>query len=353
METTPSKQNIVQANVLTESRYDFNRLEKNALYCIIRQVRKDYVETPSEQKNYSNMHVILDENVLMEIADETHRKDARAALINLRHRDITIEREEDGYWLNIGFVNWVEHIPEKKIFSVEVSFKILPYLVDLARRYTVYSLTVAISLKSKWSQRFYELCCQYKNHLENGIPSFHKTIAQLRKMFALEDKYPLLADFKKYVIDKAQSELQKSYDEGQCDLWFEYGQMGRGEKSEFKFIIHTKEATEAQQKQFKELRDIAFEIYKTLLSIFPRDAKFCERCWKHLDMYPEKIEPMKGKLDRIMSNYTKGSDRAKVARYMLSEDFDMNNKTLAGAKGKSSAKTDSTPANEKTLDLPY
>lgn len=318
---------IAQANVITESRYDFNRLEKNALYCIIRQVRRDYIETPSEQKSYSNMHVVIDESVLSEIADDTHRKDAKEALINLRHRDITIE-DEEGNWLNTGFITMAKYEAKKRQFKVEVSSEIMPYLVDLARKYTVYSLTVAISLKSKWSQRFYELCCQYKNHLENGIPSFHKDIDQLRKMFTLEDKYPKLPDFKSRVIDKAQQELQKSYEAGQADLWFEYAQSGRGDKAVFKFIIHTREATQAQQKQFKELRDMSYCIYKNLLSIFPRDAKFCEKCWKHMDMHPEKIEPLYGKLERILGNYPKGADRAKVTRYMLDEDFQMSKKSL-------------------------
>lgn len=319
---------LAQANVVTESRYDFNRLEKNALYCIIRQVRRDYVDNPREQKEYANMAVDIPESVLAEIADAAHRKDARDALIALRHRDITIEKP-DGSWLNVGFINYAEYKADRKAFEVEVSCKILPYLVDLASRYTVYSLTVAISLKSKWTQRLYELCCQYKNHLVDGVPSFHKTIVQLRTMFSLEDKYPKLPDLKKYVLDKAQQELKTSYDNGQCDLWFEYGQVGRGENAEFKFIIHTREATEAQQKQFKELREMSYEIYKTLLSIFPRDAKFCERCWHHLDIFPDKIQPLYGKINRILKNYPKSSDRAKVARYMLAEDFNMSKKTLS------------------------
>ena len=35
---------LCQDNVLTESRYNFNRIEKNCLYKIIEQVRNEYVE---------------------------------------------------------------------------------------------------------------------------------------------------------------------------------------------------------------------------------------------------------------------------------------------------------------------
>lgn len=323
-----TKDTLAQSNAITESRYDFNRLEKNALYCIIRQVRKEYIDESKEQRVYTNLKVDMPENILAEIADEKHRKDARNALISLRHRDITIDYP-DGSWLNVGFVNYAKFNAQKRVFEVEVSSEIMPYLVDLASQFTVYSLTVAISLKSKWSQRFYELCCQYRNHLENGIPVFHKSISQLRKMFGTLDSYPLLADFKRRIIDKACKELKEFYDAGQCDLWFEYCQSGKGEKAEFNFIIHTQEATQAQQKQFKELRAMAYDAYKILLSIFPKDTNFCEKCWKHLDFHPEKIEPLYGKLERIISNYPKGADRAKVTRYMLLEDFDMSNKKLS------------------------
>lgn len=318
---------IAQSNAITESRYDFNRLEKNALYCIIRQVRNDYIEQDRDRSAYDNMHVVMHESILAEIADKKHLQIAQESLINLRKRDITIE-DERGNWLNVGFINWAEYDAENKVFKVEVSSKIMPYLVDLAERYTVYSLTVAISLKSKWSQRFYELCCQYKNHLERGIPTFHKSIDQLRKMFGLEDMYAKLPEFKSRIIDKAQKELKKSYENNQCDLWFEYVQVGRGEKAEFKFVIHTREASQAQQKQFEELSAMSHAIFKILLSVFPKDQKFCEKCWKHLNMFPDKIERLYGKLNRIFTNYPNGSDRAKVIRYMLEEDFDMSKKTL-------------------------
>lgn len=317
--------NISQANAITESRYDFNRIEKNTLYCIIREVRKNYVEERVEYEGYQNMTVFIDEADLVDIAGKKHKEDAKAALVGLRHRDITIDNE-DGGWFNCGFINYAHYIPGNNVYEVEVSKKIMPYLVDLASKYTTYSLTVAMTLKSKWAQRFYELCCQYLNHLEKGIPAFQKSVSQLRRMFMLEDKYPKLPDLKKFVIDKAQKELKESYDKGNSDLWFEYNQTGKGEEAEFKFIIHTYEQTQAQKKQFKELREMAYHIYTTLLSIFPKDTKFCEKCWRHLDFYPDKIEPLYGKLERILKNYPKGKDRAKVTRYMLAEDFQMTSK---------------------------
>ncbi|MCM1452890.1 MAG: replication initiation protein [Clostridium sp.] len=320
---------LAQSNAITEGRRDWSRLEMNSVYTIIRQVRKTYVDVPEDEKKhavYSNMIISMDESVLAEIADEKHRKDAKSALINLRHRDITME-DKEGKWFNCGFINWAQYSPQSKQFEVEVSALIMPHLVNLASQFTSYSLTVAIALKSKWAQRFYELCCQYRNHLENGTPVFHKSVEQIRKMFAIEDKYRDLHDLKTKIIDRAHDDLKSAYNNGKCDLWFDFAQRGKGENAEFDFRIHTKEATKAQIEQERARADMAYGIYKDLLTILKRDPNFCKKCWAHLDMHPSKVVPIREKLDRIKSKY-KGGDLSKVVRFMLDEDFNMNKNTL-------------------------
>ena len=115
------------------------------------------------------------------------------ALKRLRNRDIEINNEK--MWLSIGFVNYVKHIKNKSYFEVQVSKEVLPYYVELAQNFTSYSMTVAIALKSTFSQRFYELCCQYRN-----AGFFFYTVEKLREMFMLEKKYKRGCDFKRRVV---------------------------------------------------------------------------------------------------------------------------------------------------------
>lgn len=228
---TEEKKDVLlrQGNPLTESRYKFSNYEKNAFYVVVKQVRRDYVEREPPRTEFENMRVKIPKSALSEIGDEDHTKEARQALRNLRNKTIEFE-DEEGNWLYCGFINQAKYIAKEKVYEVEVSRDLMPYLVELSRHYTEYSLLVAISLKSIYSQRFYELCCQYRN-----MGKFGKTINQLRTMFMLEDKYPLLPLFKQYVINVAQKELKAAYDENQCDLWFDYVQDGRGEKAHFEF----------------------------------------------------------------------------------------------------------------------
>jgi plasmid replication initiation protein len=46
----------------------------------------------------------------------------------------------------------------------------MPFLVELSSQFTTYSLSVAMSLKSKWSQRMYELCQSGKEQMVLEYP---------------------------------------------------------------------------------------------------------------------------------------------------------------------------------------
>lgn len=320
----PNYNAISQANALTISRYDFNRIEKNALYCIIRQVRHDYVEHQAD--HYDNLHVKLDKSILYDVMDEKHAGEAFESMKKLRHKDIDIHFD-NGSWLTVGFINWAEYNAETNEIDVEVSYQIMPYLVNLASRFTTYSLTVAISLKSKWSQRLYEMCCQYRN---SG--TFEYTFKQMKEYFMVEDMYKQVRDFKLKILDVAQKELKSKFDNGQCDVWFEYMQTGRGTTSKFSFKVHSvdEEKRKVRQKDGQELdRDTAINyikaIYSLLYKVFKRkgDEVFIKKAIDYLSYHTDQISEAYDKIDRIANDksYQTLNDRAAVMRYMFRNDF--------------------------------
>jgi plasmid replication initiation protein len=86
------------------------------------------------------------------------------------------------------------------------------FLVELSSQFTTYSLSVAMSQKSKWSQRMYELCQKWQ-----GTDGFRISVEDLRKTFVLENKYPRYALLNDRVLQVAKRELKALYDIGQCD----------------------------------------------------------------------------------------------------------------------------------------
>ena len=311
---------LLQSNMLTESRYSFNRIEKNAIYMVIKKVQKDYVEGVMPEGQYENMRVEITPADLALVADENHTKDAKDALRALRHKDVEME-DEEGNWLNTGFITMAKYTAKTKTFLVEVSSEIMPHLVELARKFTAYDLTVAMALKGKYSQRFYELCCQYRNRIEkDGYAGFHKTQQQLREMFCLENKYAQNTLFNEYVIESARKELKEMYDRDQCELYFDVNIKGRGKSMCYDFKIRTKEGEKARQMEFEDARKKWAFICGILQAVFKNDPKYVERLSKQIEFHLELITPIFEKIQKLKREFS-GADLAKLLRYVLKEDF--------------------------------
>ena len=311
---------IAQSNALTSSRYDFSPTEKKVLYRIIQKVRRDYVEGTMQRDLWNNMYVYINSSDFSQIADKDHTERARQALRDLRHKDIEI-KDDEGNWLNVGFINYAKYSAKTKMYEVEVSKEIMPHLVELAKNFTEYSLTVAISLKSKYSQRFYEWAHQY---LGRHTKTFFLNFNDLKTMMKLGDGYKLKSDIQRGVIDVALNELKTEYDAKQCDLWIESYSEGRGTATQWYFKIHTRVEEAAQQQEaIADLRKMSLYIYQANNRIFRKDPKFRERIQKALDFDPSKIRPIFDKLTKLEKD-AKVAELPALWRYVLREDFQIN-----------------------------
>lgn len=313
-----------QSNALTRSRYNFSRIEKNVVYLIIKKVRQDYVEGTLNRDLWQNMYVYFTNEDLSLAASEDNLKYAKKALRSLRQKAIEIE-DEQGNWLIVGFINYAKYDPTKKTYEVEVSKEIMPHLVELSKYYTEYSLTVAISLKSKYSQRLYELASRYKNM---DTKQFRVGYEELRQMLRLGDKYSQIQDFRRYVLDIAVMELAGAFQHNQCDLDINYVQNGRGKDTSFTFSIIDRESL----LQHQDVKNPSIQISHLLeeqgrylsqrhKELFPRDGKFRKRIAQKLNDDPALIPMVYNKLKLREKEYTKNSDLAKIYRYILKEDF--------------------------------
>ena len=314
------KEIISQANEITNSMSPLDLVQKRCFYLIVQQVRKKYIETDQPTKKYENMIINMTSDTLAKARDEKHVTQAFESLAKLRDQYFKIVTKD--FKLVVGIINYAKYIEETKMYEVEVSKEILPYLVDLSRRYfTSYNLTVAITLRHVSTQRFYELCNQYKH--KAGMKFFIEA-DQLRNMLMLDGKYQKDAHLRKFVFDVAQKELKELYDKGQCDLCFDYKpdeatKVGK-KYTRYWIYIHTKETDQYQEQTFKQTQQQALYIYKVCLSVFKRDKKYCQRVYQWLELHPDKTQEMFDKVTRWQKDY-KGADLAKIIRFALKEDF--------------------------------
>jgi plasmid replication initiation protein len=305
---------LAQSNALTQAKYNFTVVEKRAVYHIIKEVRRQFIERDDGQKDlFSDLVIQMKTSDLQ--SSDTVLRDVYTSLKSLRRKSIWIE--DDERVLEVGYINYFEHKKREPFLEVQVSHKILPYLVELAEQFTTYNLTVAISLKTKYGQRFYEYCSQFKN---TGF--FYITIAELREKLMIGDSYPRYALLKSRVIDVAYKELKELYDNGQCDIYFNYSEDKAG-----RTILGLRVAVVSKEHQGEppKMEDLMFFI-KSWLSAWlntgrkPKNKAWVDRVVMHLQKNPDMIPKLYTRLNKMQKQEGAGSFAA-LARHIIEEDF--------------------------------
>jgi plasmid replication initiation protein len=173
-----------------------------------------------------------------------------------------------------------------------------------------------MSLKSKWSQRVYELCAQWRS-----ASGFKMAIKELRKMFKLNSEYARYASFKTYVLDVAHKEIKALYDKGQCDLYFEYSENKNGRSVHslnFKIISSKTENT-------MSLQDVDYAIRTELSILFetrsrPKNEAFVGEVMNLLRLNPENLEPCYKKI-LYVKEHIPLAEQARYLRFVLNEEY--------------------------------
>lgn len=308
---------VSQSNALTTARYKFSRTEKNVLYRILQEVRGKYEQGSMSEGNWRDMAIFLTSKDFAKIADENNTAHAKKALRELSRKAIDVA-DAEGNWLRVNFICYAQFDAKSKTYEVGVSRKIMPYFVELSKNFTTYGVTVAMALKSTYSQRFYELACMYRYK-----GSFSYSMAELRKMFDLPASYDIKANFKRKVVDVAVNELKSFFDKGESDLALEYEEKGVGLKTIFKFSVLTSKAEDKEKtlEVFNHAIQKAHYIRQRCQEIYPRDKKFGERVFIFLTQeQPEATQKVFGKLTQLEKD-KRGTDLAKLFRWVMKVDY--------------------------------
>ncbi|MFW6383697.1 MAG: replication initiation protein [Nanoarchaeota archaeon] len=309
---------LAQSNLLTQARYDYSKIEKRAVYFIIQQVRKQFVEVPDGQRDLFNDLVVKMSTKSLQ-RSESRLEDIYRALRSLRKKDLFIKDDEQV--LCVGYINYFRHKIGDEELEVQVSHKILPYLVELAEQFTSYKLIVAISLKNKYSQRFYEYCSQFKR---TGFMPVK--VSKLREQMMLENKYPRYALLKRYVIEPAQKELEELYNRGECDLYFTYKEHKKGRTvHQIDLFIHWNGDEGESGENVLKLEDQVFHIRNWLFmwlsaSKRPKNKRWIDKVIKHINLNTDLIPKLYNRLNDLVKKEP-NKNHAALARHIIEEDF--------------------------------
>ena len=317
---------LIQDNRITSARYELTLLEKRILYVLIKDIRNKYVSKGNVNTTlFDDMIINISSTNLLSQIKETNPKSVKNALRKLNSRVFECdngvpESDPEHEWLIVNFINYGKWKKQGGI-EFQVSKEILPFFVELTKNFTEYSLVVAMSLKSKWSQRFYEICCQWKNAGGTIL-----NLKDLRKQFELTDKYVKYNTLKKYVISAAHKELKELYKKGECDVYFEFSELKESRSVE---ALRLKIISKDKNTEVAKDVDITHIVREQLYSIFevekkPKNKEKIQKLISFLILNTEKLYTVYGKIQ-----YTKDkkprSEWQKYLRAVFNSEYDFQN----------------------------
>ena len=268
---------VRQPNRITMAKYEFSRYEKLIYYQIILQL-KGKMGQPDLWGSNVDFSVPVNE-----IDPERNYRLINKAFEALRRKSFNIEDQKNGYYFNGGLINWGEI--KNGIATISIAQKVVEPLFDIAQGYTAYSATVALSLKSNYSMRFYEYCSRFKD-----TGHWHTTPDALREMLNIWDKkaYDNYRNIKKYIIEVAKKELEELYDNGQCDIKFTYTEKreGRGRGgtvTELVFKIFWNKKGDRKLEKAPSKSEDFYYLLNFLKNYFTTDEKYREAVLNYAD----------------------------------------------------------------------
>ncbi len=216
---------IFQDNVLTLARYEMTEAEKNILYMVVAQIKREDPPTKMYQVSVKEMAELIGSKELMFEAykQATQKLISRVFVTTLPNGDV----------LQAGFIASALYRKGTGVIQIELSQMVRPFYVDLNTRFTKMQLAAAISLNSAHAKRIYELLCMHKNMKDK---TFKRSLPDIKLMLSVinsktgKDSYPTWTKFQKNILDVASKEIN-----GHTDITFIYKPIygdrpGRGRK---------------------------------------------------------------------------------------------------------------------------
>lgn len=225
MENNNVKKLIWQDNFITSGRYEMTALEKNILYAVLAQLKKT--------DPIGHTYLVSTKDISGLDGDRINFENFKKSTERLLSRVIE-GTLPNGNLLQVNFISHAEYLKGQGVISIGLSPKVIPFFMDLKKNFTTFDLNMALSLRSIYSKRFYELFSKYKN-LQDKTFSIKinnlKSILEIIDFHSGKDKYPTFTLFKKNVLDVAFNEINKSTDLKVSYTTTEGAKIGRGRKS--------------------------------------------------------------------------------------------------------------------------
>ena len=193
----PKNDLVVKSNQVIEASYTLTTIEQRLILSAIAQIPKG--EPVTDEVIYT---VSVADLQKFGANETTAYRDLKESVSRLFDRSIVLRSSD-----RTSRTRWVQKIDfmdSRGVIGIRFSKDILPFLSNLSTEFTKYLASDLIGVTSTYAIRLYELLVQYQSIGKREI-----SVVDLRWMFELQNKYPVWADLKRWVIDQAVKEINE------------------------------------------------------------------------------------------------------------------------------------------------
>lgn len=208
MARTIKNKDVIQSYIFTMAKYDFSIYEKRIMYRLVELAQSEIKGTKMKDSMYQitprelgGKVIQMPVSSILKDEKDNNYEIAKKAFKSLATKGI--EYEDKNTW---SFTNIITNPKIKKgngVALFEVCDDVWRCILNFTKGYKKYELVTAMSFKSVYSMRFYELLSGQKSPL-----SF--TFEDLLERFKLKGQYKRVSNFEEKVLLKAQKELDEN-----------------------------------------------------------------------------------------------------------------------------------------------
>ena len=245
------------SNLLISAPIGNTLLERRILYFLTLLIKRKFTERGlGVPENWKELYFYLSEADLAQIGGIKNINYTYSVLCEIGKKFFPFHYYDKSGNKILGRMHWIDYFEfdkESRLYKMRVSPEIMPYIIDVNESFTTFDVGVALALKSKYTQKMYEFCCQHSgdfqyadkeslsldyNYKKRVIPL---KMSDFRRMFNLDEK-------RDQKTGKVQSKASYRFDFQQGD------RKGLGGKVDQVFIyVYTKEhPKEGQESPWKK-----------------------------------------------------------------------------------------------------
>ena len=295
------------SNNLINSPMCYTLLERRVMYFLTGQVKKKFLEKGlGIPENWKELVFHLQDKDLGVIGGKKNVPRTYDTLSSLGGKFYPIRYKNEMGNIVIGKIHWIDSFfydKDRNLYAVRVSPEIMGYLVNLTHDFTSFDLGTAMILKSRFSQKIYELCCEFSGNFrfhdnaesqfgniykERVVPIHIDSLRNILNLNEINDErtgksiksetYKDFTDIRRFILEYAQRELYSLYMMGKSNLWFDFQpgkKTGNGGKISYIIIfIYTREHPKVGEQRPWEKGDAPLIPYETELAIVNRKTPY-------------------------------------------------------------------------------